>query len=87
MRLQSDPTSSYGYYQDYGEKIGRKVLVDQNEFNTYRIDGLPPSPICYPSKSAIEAAILSVPGEYFFLLQKGMGPMCFQKTTKITIKL
>ncbi|MDA0345248.1 MAG: endolytic transglycosylase MltG, partial [Proteobacteria bacterium] len=42
MRLQSDPTSSYGYYQDYGEKIGRKVLVDQNEFNTYKIDGLPP---------------------------------------------
>lgn len=79
MRLQSDPTSSYGYYQDYGEKIGRKVLVDQNEFNTYRIDGLPPSPICYPSKSAIEAAILSVPGEYLFFVAKGDGSHEFTK--------
>jgi len=79
MRLQSDPTSSYGYYQDYGEKIGRKVLVDQNEFNTYKIDGLPPSPICYPSKSAIEAAILSVPGEYLFFVAKGDGSHVFSK--------
>jgi UPF0755 protein len=79
MRLQSDPTSSYGYYQDYGEKIGRKVLVDQNEFNTYRIDGLPPSPICYPSKSAIEAAIKSVPGEYLFFVAKGDGSHVFSK--------
>jgi UPF0755 protein len=79
MRLQSDPTSSYGYYQDYGEKIGRRVLVDQNEFNTYRIDGLPPSPICYPSKSAIEAAIKSVPGEYLFFVAKGDGSHVFSK--------
>ena len=79
MRLQSDPTSSYGYYQDYGEKIGRKVLSDQNEFNTYRIDGLPPSPICYPSKSAIEAAIMSIPGEYLFFVAKGDGSHVFSK--------
>ena len=37
MRLQADPTSSYGYYKDYGERIGRAVLDDQNEFNTYVI--------------------------------------------------
>ncbi len=80
MRLQADPTSSYGYYKDYGERIGRTVLVDQNEFNTYVIKGLPPSPICFPSKGAIEAAITSSPGEYLYFVAKGDGSHIFSKT-------
>ena len=80
MRLQADPTSSYGYYKDYGEKIGRAVLDDQNEFNTYVIKGLPPSPICFPSKGAIKAAILSSPEEYLYFVAKGDGSHIFSKT-------
>lgn len=80
MRLQADPTSAYGYYGEYGDKIGRAVLDDENEFNTYRIKGLPPKPICYPSKGAIEAAIFSVPGEYLFFVAKGDGSHIFSKT-------
>ena len=57
MKLQADPTSSYGYYQDYGKKIGRAVLDDKNLYNTYQVKGLPPGPICYPSKGAIDAAL------------------------------
>ena len=80
MKLQADPTSSYGYYKDYGERIGRVVLDDQNEFNTYVIKGLPPSPICFPSKGAIEAAITSSPGEYLYFVAKGDGSHIFSKT-------
>ena len=80
MKLQADPTSSYGYYKDYGERIGRAVLDDENEFNTYVINGLPPSPICFPSKGAIEAAILSSPGEYEYFVAKGDGSHIFSKT-------
>ena len=40
MRLQADPTSAYGYYGEYGDKIGRAVLDDNNQFNTYRINCL-----------------------------------------------
>ena len=80
MKLQADPTSSYGYYKDYGERIGRAVLDDQNEFNTYVIKGLPPSPICFPSKGAIEAAITSSPGEYLYFVAKGDGSHIFSKT-------
>ena len=36
MRLQADPTSSYGFYKDYGKKIGRAVLDDKNPYNTYQ---------------------------------------------------
>ena len=80
MRVEADPTSSYGYYGDYGKKIGRAVLDDQNEFNTYVIKGLPPSPICFPSKGAIDAAILSSPGEYEYFVAKGDGSHVFSKT-------
>ena len=80
MRLQADPTSAYGYYCEYGDKIGRAVLDDNNQFNTYRINGLPPSPICYPSQGAIEAAIKSVPGNYLYFVAKGDGSHVFSKT-------
>ena len=80
MRLQADPTSAYGYYGEYGDKIGRSVLDDNNQFNTYRINGLPPSPICYPSQGAIEAAIKSVPGNYLYFVAKGDGSHVFSKT-------
>ena len=80
MRLQADPTSSYGYYGGYGERIGRAVLDNVNEFNTYVINGLPPSPICFPSKGAIKAAITSSPGEYLYFVAKGDGSHIFSKT-------
>ena len=82
MKLQADPTSSYGYYQDYGEKIGRAVLDDKNLYNTYQVKGLPPGPICYPSKGAIDAAIKSSPGDFFFFVAKGDGSHIFSKTYK-----
>ena len=87
MRLQADPTSAYGYYGEYGDKIGRAVLDDNNQFNTYRINGLPPSPICYPSQGAIEAAIKSVPGNYLYFVAKGDGSHVFSKPMKSIIKL
>ena len=80
MRLQADPTSSYGFYKDYGKKIGRAVLDDKNPYNTYQINGLPPSPICYPSKGAIDAAIKSSPGDFYYFVAKGDGSHIFSKT-------
>ncbi len=79
MRLQADPTSAYGYYGDFEKRIGKKVLEDKNEYNTYRISGLPPRPICFPSKSSIEAAIKSTPGDYLYFVAKGDGSHAFSK--------
>tara|TARA_B100000161_G_scaffold217647_1_gene162643 strand:+ start:556 stop:1380 length:825 start_codon:yes stop_codon:yes gene_type:complete len=80
MRLQADPTSSYGFYRGYGQKIGRAVLDDKNPYNTYQVKGLPPSPICYPSKGAIDAAIKSSPGDFYYFVAKGDGSHIFSKT-------
>jgi len=80
MKLQADPTSSYGYYGDFGRKIGRAVLDDKNLYNTYQVRGLPPGPICYPSKGALDAAIKSSPGDLFYFVARGDGSHIFSKT-------
>lgn len=55
MRLQSDPTVIYGM-ESYKGNIQRKDLGDDNPFNTYKNDGLPPTPICNPGRAALLAA-------------------------------
>ena len=83
-RLDADPTLIYGYYGDFSKKITkenlRAVKGDNNPFNTYKIKGLPPKPICYPSLSSIESVIMSSPGQYFFFVAKGDGTHIFSKT-------
>ena len=83
-RLDADPTLIYGYYGDFPKKITkenlRAVKGDNNPFNTYKIKGLPPKPICYPSLSSIESVIMSSPGQYYFFVAKGDGTHIFSKT-------
>ncbi|MDR0640138.1 MAG: endolytic transglycosylase MltG [Holosporales bacterium] len=60
MRLQSCPTVIYAISNGYG-KINRKLTKEdiavQHPFNTYRVAGLPPTPICCPGEKAITAAM------------------------------
>jgi len=67
MRLQADPTIAFCY--DFkADRILKKMLEVDSPYNTYRRPGLPPAPICIPSR----AAILSVlypdfgPGNLYF---------------------
>lgn len=60
MRLQSDPTVIYAITKGYGKldrKLKKKDLWFESNYNTYRKNGLPPSPICCPGKKSIEAAM------------------------------
>lgn len=83
MRLESDPTIIY--YITKGKPLGRRILKSElenpaNTYNTYIIDGLPPTPIANPGRAAL-AAVLDPPrSEYLFFVADGTGGHAFAVT-------
>lgn len=56
MKLQADPTVAYCF--DYGlNRILLKHLEVDSPYNTYKYAGLPPGPICVPTKASLEAVL------------------------------
>jgi UPF0755 protein len=72
MPLQSDPTVIYGL-KDFQGNLTRKNLQDANPYNTYRISGLPPGPICNPGMSSIKAALDPADVPYLYFVSKNDG--------------
>lgn len=73
MRLQTDPTVIYGMGSSYQGNIRRADLLNPTPYNTYVINGLPPTPIALPSKAAIEAALHPAPGNSLYFVATGNG--------------
>lgn len=66
IRLQADPTVKYAM-QDFGlRRILYRHLKYESPYNTYLHRGLPPSPICMPSKQAIDAVLNYESHDYIF---------------------
>ena len=83
MKLQSDPTVVYGYekvMKEKIEKLTRKHLKIDHEWNTYTRKGLPETPICNPGKSSIIAAFNPFETNYFYFVSDGMGGHFFSKS-------
>lgn len=55
--LQADPTVKYAVGDFTIKRILNKHLSVESSFNTYLHTGLPPAPICLPSKATIDAVI------------------------------
>ncbi len=78
MKLQTDPTIIYGLGDDYTGNIRRVDIVDTNNpYNTYVIEGLPPTPIAMPSLASLEAAAHPAKTNYLFFVANGTGGHTF----------
>ncbi len=77
MRLQTDPTVIYGITNGegvLGRGLRQSELRRETPYNTYVIDGLPPTPIANPGRAAIEAALNPAETDYVFFVAKTLDP-------------
>jgi UPF0755 protein len=82
MRLESDPTIEYGLTKGVPLRRGlrRSELDRPNAWNTYQIDGLPPTAISNPGRDAV-AAVLNPPSTSdIFFVADGTGGHAFART-------
>jgi UPF0755 protein len=80
MKLDADPTVQYAL-GDWKELSLSDLEVD-SPFNTYRVAGLPPTPICSPGEAALAGAAKPEQHPYFYFVAKndGTGDHAFAKT-------
>lgn len=80
MRLQTDPTVIYGLGEDFNGDLTRADLRRPTPYNTYRINGLPPTPIASVGPDSLWAvAQPSITGELYFVAD-GKGGHVFAET-------
>ncbi len=83
MRLQSDPTIIYGLVGGKGaldRPILREDLDRETAYNTYKINGLPPTPIANPGRAAIEAVLRPANSKDLYFVADGTGGHVFAAT-------
>jgi peptidoglycan lytic transglycosylase G len=81
MRLQSDPTIIYGLFGGVRDHpITQSDLERENPYNTYKIDGLPPTPIANPGRAAIEAVLKPAKTNDLYFVADGTGGHVFSAT-------
>lgn len=85
MPLQSDPTILYGLYGgavQWGKPILRSEIDSKTPHNTYQVRGLPPTPICNPGRSAIEATLNPAKTADLYFVADGQGGHTFSENLK-----
>lgn len=84
MRLQSDPTIIYGLFGGKGKPADRPIyqsdLDKPTPYNTYVIDGLPPTPIANPGRAALEAVANPSQTNDLYFVADGTGGHVFAAT-------
>ena len=79
MKLQSDPTVIYGLKSKFTGNLQRHHLKQDNPYNTYTRYGLSPTPISFPSDSALEFVLRPIKSPYFYFVARGDGSSHFSK--------
>lgn len=72
MKLECDATVEYILPQ-HKEKITYDDLALNSPYNTYRVKGLPPTPICNPGLASIKAALSPERTPYLYYVARPDG--------------
>ncbi|TLP56519.1 endolytic transglycosylase MltG [Parasedimentitalea maritima] len=83
MRLQTDPTVIYGVTKGegvLGRGLRQSELRKVTPWNTYVIEGLPPTPIANPGMASLQAAVDPDTTDYVFFVADGTGGHAFAET-------
>lgn len=80
MPLQMDPTVIYGLGSRYTGILLHADLQDNSPYNTYRHQGLPPTPIAMVGRDAIDAAAHPEKTPNLYFVAKGDGTHVFSET-------
>ena len=80
MKLQTDPTVIYAMGIKYDGNIRKKDLRIDSPYNTYRYNGLPPTPIALAGREAIHAALHPKNDDTLYFVSKKDGSHYFSKT-------
>lgn len=79
MMLQSDATVEYVTGSGRARSTTKDLAI-RSAFNTYRVKGLPPAPICNPSFSSIQAVLNPMVEGYRYFLTDADGNVLYAKT-------
>ncbi len=80
MRLQIDPTVMYGLGLPYGSVLTKANLQQHTLYNTYQIEGLPPTPIAFPDLTSLQAALHPSKITALYYVANGSGGHIFSST-------
>lgn len=81
MRLQMDGTLNYERYS-HTKVTPYRIQNNSSPFNTYKIPGLPPSPVGSASLDAVKAAIFPAKVDYLYFVKGKNGTHTFSKSYK-----
>lgn len=70
MRLGADPTVKFALRDFELKRIYEKHLAVESPYNTYRVPGLPPGPICTPSLETLDAVLDAPSTNYLYFVAK-----------------
>ncbi len=82
IKLETDPTVIYGISK--GRPLGRgitmKELLTPTPYNTYRMVGLPPTPIANPGRASLAAVLNPPKSDELYFVADGTGGHVFAST-------
>ena len=88
MKLQSDPTVIYGINKTVHKKnsLSKNDLLTKHNWNTYRIFGLPPTPICNVGIDAFYAVLNPEKSSNLYFVADGQGGHIFSNNYQEHLK-